>query len=962
MLIDSSTNSAHLCVNIQHDTIEDYLLAPQVGGLSVFLFNIRSINNKLNDLKIIIEQISYPDIIIITESWLSPDTEFLFCLPNYKAYFCSRLVKKGGGIIVFVKDLHKSNLIDLVNKEGGDVQALGIKVRPCNFENFLLIATYSPNVNYSSVLVNTLEQLILKHNKDRIILAGDMNVDWLTSSASRNDLAILYSCYNLTICNSLPTRTFKNTSTLIDHIAVNFCDKNIELHGITNDLSDHDILLLNIFLPKDDVNLCDTSTPLNSSSVRLHCDLAKHQLHLSESKDPCVLVQELYDELKPFQIVQSHLVHSIDKKLAPWMNNNLRTLIARKNKIFAIIKKQRKTTYTSSILLREYELLCDNVKRLKTDLQAQYYKDIIKNSSNPWKAINRILGKSDKKTEVITLEVDGKLLREPEQVCEAFNNYFVNIGPSLASNLPAETAQPRTPKVNYCVGSLFLAPATEPEILAATMSLKPSSSAGLDGISNNCLKKFAEKFAPPLTQIINASMSSGIVPDVFKRTRTIPIHKSKSKTDINNYRPISLVSSFSKLLERIVKSRLMSFLVSSNFFYTHQYGFLPKSGTANAVFDTVVKIQEAIDCGKRAAVTFIDLRKAFDTVDHDILIEKLSCAGARGIVSDWFTSYLTDREQSVSYGNAASSFRKILTGVPQGSTLGPILFLIFINDFAELDLKGTLSLFADDANIIYTADSDNQLHSDMQNDLIKIQAWLSENKLSVNVEKTQYVMFNKPSVKALIPPLYMFDSEIKRTNEVKYLGITLDESLSWEGHVSQLANKLASNIGALNRVRGTLDVEHLKTMYFAYIHSNIVYMLPIWGYCKKGLFSKIDRLHKRALKLTLGCLHVDSEILKTNNMFNLSQLLQFQSCILIYQTSKNISKSNTSFTVNSDIHDYPTRNSSKLHPQKIKTSTFGINSVYHRCISSYNALPNELTETLTFPNFKKKLKVWLGQG
>ena len=314
-----------------------------------------------------------------------------------------------------------------------------------------------------------------------------------------------------------------------------------------------------------------------------------------------------------------------------------------------------------------------------------------------------------------------------------------------------------------------------------------SKSTGPQSIPVNLLKLIADLIVLPLGKIINNSFSDGIFPDALKSCKVVPIHKGGSMDDLNNYRPISLLSIFDKIIEKLIHHRLYNFLEFHNILFDNQFGFRKNNSTSFALMQITEKIKETIENKKFGCGIFIDLRKAFDTVNHKILLKKLEHYGIRGIALNWFTSYLFNRKQFVFHNGESSNLQPITCGVPQGSVLGPLLFLLYINDLPKISNIFQFYLFADDTNIYYEAENLDKLELTINKELKKLHTWLIVNRLSLNINKTNFVVFhpfNKPLTKKIT--LKIYKKAISEKDQVKYLGIMIDSTLSWKNHIDNV--------------------------------------------------------------------------------------------------------------------------------------------------------------------------------
>jgi hypothetical protein len=397
---------------------------------------------------------------------------------------------------------------------------------------------------------------------------------------------------------------------------------------------------------------------------------------------------------------------------------------AYRNKLTTILRKAEKIHYLDKL---------------------EYVKD---NLAKTWKILKSLISPSSRKETFDEIVHNDKIIRDPKQIADKFNIFFASVGPNLAAKIPKSLDNFESYLKSKTASTIFLKPTDEPEIQAIILSLKNSTTKGHDGIMINTIKECNDQLATPLCVLFNKSIHEGIVPDDLKIANIIPVFKSEDKIIVSNYRPISVLPAFSKILERLIYNRLMDFIEQHNIISDSQYGFRKKISTSVALLDLVDKVSNSIETGEYTLGIFLDIAKAFDTVNHKILLTKLYSYGIRGIAYNWLKNYLTNRYQYVHLNDISSDKLPIVCGVPQGSILGPLLFLLYINDLNSVSTVLTLIMFADDTNMFISGRNLLDLTNTANIELGKISSWFSTNLLSLNIKKTNYILFgNKKTIR-----------------------------------------------------------------------------------------------------------------------------------------------------------------------------------------------------------------------
>jgi hypothetical protein len=481
----------------------------------------------------------------------------------------------------------------------------------------------------------------------------------------------------------------------------------------------------------------------------------------------------------------------------------------------------------------------------------QYFKQKLtehaKNPKKTWETLNEITGKAWGSDSVEKIKVNDVLISDPLEIASEFNKFFTGVGSRISNSVPPVSKQPEDYIVyDREIPQMGLGNTTPEHVKKVIGSLAPKYSCDIQGINTKMIKFLACQIALPLSHIFNLSLTHGEFPVKLKNCRVIPIHKSGSRLDCDNYRPISLLSSISKILEKIVAEKLTSHLLSNSLLYNHQYGFLPNRSTEQNLLQILNYITTAFNEGLYCVGVFLDLRKAFDVCSHEILLKKLRKMGICGTTYDWFASYLSGRSQCVDISGSLSDFIELEISVIQGSTLGPLLFLCYINDFWTATSLFSI-LFADDTTCLAKGKVLSEITVYVNQELQKIANWFRSNKMAVNTSKTKFIvfrthgksinpddckiMYNSTELGLPDDPLYIMsiDRISNESNEksFKLLGVLFDEYLSFEPHVKYLCSQVSKSLYCINRVKNFIDLNSLKKLYFAMIHTKLAYSLNV---------------------------------------------------------------------------------------------------------------------------------------
>ena len=653
----------------------------------------------------------------------------------------------------------------------------------------------------------------------------------------------------------------------------------------------------------------------------------------------------------------------------PWLSNAIKRSISTCKKLYqtsilAGATKQDEERY------RNYHRTLNRTKRIAkcTYFKTKYY-DLKHNGAKLWRLISNTINKTNNKKQIIEkLQVDSIEITRSDEIARAMGNYYSTIGLKLYNKVPDSTKpiESYINKINQNEKSLYLTPTTTAEIEKLIMKLKNKPSSGHDQISNVMLKWLCPVVSGPLSIIFNKSLTEGVFPDIMKFSDIIPLYKNKERHYCNNYRPISLLLTISKILENIIYARVYSFMQSTKQITDNQFGFRENHSCSDAIIDLCTEIIKNNERGLYTAGIFLDLSKAFDTLSHKILLEKLERYGIRGITLNWFQSYLTGRKfrskVAVSSGSTHcySDYYDVTIGTPQGSCLGPLLFLIYINDL-NLNLEYCrILLFADDTTIFCGHRNKNYLNWCLSEDLKTINDWFLANKLTLNLDKSHLLQFGKNTITI---DLNLNNVPITESDNVKFLGVHLDKDLKWTHHVNCLVNKLKRNLHLLCMSKKLLDTKSLKLVYHAHFESHLLYGLPIWGsMCSKEQLNCIKSVQRKALKF----LRPSDSFLgtcETLKILPIESLIELELLKIGYKLHKGLLPANVNKCLREDSnrhsltrkHRYPTRSKADLYVPVYQKASHS-SSFLVRSISLYSKLNHDLKSSTSLFLFAAKCK------
>lgn len=897
------------CNSLLQDNICPYLAPADVNNFyyknssyNIMHINCRSIKQNFDEIGSLINTCNSNkliDICAVTETWLSDSDSQFYKICNYDFVTRCRPGRRGGGVGFYIRNGLLYNIITDLCFIFDYIECLTVEVT-IGSVTFTIACIYRPP---NSSLVNFQDQLNIILNSKQFtrkngnyIILGDFNLDLLkheNHNPTNNFLSLMNQHFFLPL-TLYPTRIAEFSKTLIDNIFVSTASFKCKSCIVYTDISDH-LPIVASFAHEDQKH---PSINSGNVSVSRHVDFFCVRENLKnidwnpfnadcqQSTSPNLLSESFTKMIT--NVIDSHTeIKNIKKSKSktpfqPWMSKGLLKSRNRKNVLYKQFLKNpgpnNKALYAS--YSKFFKKCCRKAKE-------KYFTDKFAacagNSRLLWKTINESLNKSQSKPlENISLQDNGNLITDKKQCSELLNKYFSAICTTesdVSHNLDFINHLSR---IKSPSNSFSLHDTTPDEIIRIVNEFKPKTSAGIDGLSIKQIKAIIHEISGPVSHFFNCLIRNGAFPSNFKISKIIPIFKSGSRQDPGNYRPISIIPSLAKVFEKIICLRLSHYFESKQLLCNQQYGFRSNSSTQLAVLDLQNQITTAIDNHEVSLTIFLDLARAFDSLEHRILLRKLDHYGIRGLPLKLISSFLQGRNQYVSIDDFNSTYCGITRGLPQGSTLSPLLFLIFINDIIFSSNILHFILFADDTSILLKGPDIGQLIKTANKELTKVNNWLQANKLKLNIAKCNYMIFKSKNVLPSCEKIYINNTPINLVSKVKFLGVYLDENMSWSDHIDHVCAKLATYVGILCRLKNIIPKMVLRTLYFAFMYPHIIYCIVIWGAANSQYLKKLEIINNRAIRFItnskyntpINSMYTDAGCLKITDIYNYN-LIQF---------------------------------------------------------------------------------------
>lgn len=976
--LSTTTNSQYYDIKKFNKTKID-----KKSSFGIFHVNIASLNAHIDDLREVLTRLDFDfDVIGISEHRIKkgqkPSNNI--DIQGYEEFEFESSSTACGGTGFFINKKHDYIVRDdLKLNSPENFEAMFVEIVLPDRKNLVAGCIYrhpSSKLSVDDFNEKHIQPILHKISKEKkeCALMGDFNIDFLKSLGS-NAASKFYSSlqsYFYTPFILQPTRL--RSKTLIDNIFFNSLDYHSLSGNLLFELSDHltQFLILEGYVKEREfIDLKITKKDFENFNEREFGEVVIDGLNWDEI---CMIrigdasasfksfhdtVNFHLDEMAPDRLVSNK---ELKLMLKPWITQEILAKCDKRDELLKKFKSE-KNSDLATVIYKEYKLLrnqitADKRRGKKAHNIAQFEKN--KNAiSTVWKSIRSLVNmKPGKKSSIKLLDENDNIISDSKSIANIFNDHFSTLGAKVQQKIPLEQGDFRDylkkrGKDNKVVinpdgHSFFLSPTLPDEIEKIIDKLNSSKSTGPNGIPVFILKAFKGFFSYWLSKLINLCFETGEFPSILKIAKVIPLHKKESVLNFLNYRPISLLSVFSKIYEKTMYVRIYSYLEKYNMIYSKQFGFRGNHSVNHAIISFTEHIRSLLDKGEFVCGIFVDLEKAFDTVHHDILCEKLKFYGLRGNANKLIKSYLSNRKQFVSINGHDSEVKDVTCGVPQGSSLGPLLFLLYINDLRLCLSETSCGHFADDTFIVFNSKKPKTIETVINYELKKVSKWLRLNKLSLNAAKTEVIFFRskRHSLDYDKISIKMNGFKLTPVDYIKYLGMYIDKNLDWNHHIQELIKKLNRANGIISKLRYNTTLDICIQVYYAIFYSYLIYGCNVWGFTSEENIKAIQVLQNKCIRImsfapynsNVDQSFLDFKMLKVRDVIKLHQLkvvYDFQDKTLpddlmdLFRLSSNIHSTNQ--TLNSALNNL-------IHIPKIKTVSYGNHSIRYHCAKIWNQM------------------------
>ncbi|XP_028166266.1 uncharacterized protein LOC114357040 [Ostrinia furnacalis] len=905
--------------------------------------------------------------ICLSETFLKKGHESNIQFRDFKlaATYCRTNKKRGGTCILIKKNITDFKELQITKDlaSQSSFECCGIEI--INLKLIIICIYRVPNFGNVNVfydkLTMLLHSIVKKNSNKKIVICGDWNIDMLKANKYSEELSSILKNHNMYLNINLATRRLA----CLDLIACNIKNAEGNIHYLA--LSDHETAQTLSFKTK-----CKAANDI-PYWYEDHRDYSKHNIFKFRECIKALTFSDVYmkDNLDEafkefhdlFLLFYDLCFPFIRKKYSnrkvglPWITKGIRKSCHKKRNLYLAYINSSNNRYDNRIRYKNYNrLLRSCLNKAQKLVNSHYINKSVNKCRAAWQVIKDNTNNNLPRENLEKIKKDNKIFTNPNDLCQVFNEYFIELTnkPPL-NNSTNGSSNLHNSKRGH--NSFYVTPTDTHEIIRIIGSLKNSKSFGYDGIRTDILKGVAQLISSPLSYLINMSFEQGLFPKQLKRSIINPIFKKGDRSDLNNYRPITLIPVISKVFEKAMFERLYNYITREKILKNEQFGFRKGFSTTLACFNLMKYVTESINDGVPLVAIFLDLSKAFDFVNHTKLLNKLHSYGIRGIANDWFTSYLSDRMQCTKINRLQNFYKKDFfsdcvindTGVPQGSILGPILFLLYINDLPDT-IRHKCLLYADDTTILIKADKTYDLETEINNTIKTLMTWLDSNNMKINIDKTNRIHFKTTQSRDIKLNIHYQNKSINEVETTKFLGVILDKHCTWKPHIDNVCNKLDRFVFVLKRLKYVSNNEAMMSAYYGYVSSILNYGIILWGNSVDS--EKVFKIQKKCMRAMCGAGYRDS----CKPLFKKLKILPLP-CLYIKELCLFVKKHPDNFKTHEQVLEKTTRHKNRLYLPKINLTLYKRN-VFCMAIRVFNKLPAYI-QGASMPEFRNVLHKWL---
>lgn len=933
--------------------------------LTVLHLNVRSLSRKTDQIELFSEEFQ-PHFMLFSEHWATQDMLDHTYTQGYEkvSSFC-RSTHQHGGVVIYAK-YEIADMCGEIQFPDGLSAELHFECSGVTFHRHLcIIVIYrSPDGDFNTFITLFTELLIIITSRYKhVIMCGDLNVDWLVKNTRRKILADLLESFGMLSLIREPTRTARNghsvSATAIDYVITNKPESVVGCTVFDPGISDHTSQILQFYQDNTFRNTTYSFTTRRITEGSLYEFLTlfrRNTVNFSGGEDVDVLFTLFWSHFKYcFDIAfpeTSVKRHNKASYLFPFPKH-----IKEKNRLLKEINTIRKL-HRSDLLDKIYLNYKHSIQLETEKARKKFFSEKIQQSESKtktlWKIVNEKSGRVKAKRE-LSVEVDGVVYTNPRQVADLFGYHFSTAVPQLlqkSSTTDGSVLSCTLSKFNSKTFSFL--PVSYENVHDIICKLKNKNSTGIDDVPVKVIKYCSVEISSYLAHIINTSVAQGKFPTALKINKCIPIFKKGEKGNVDNYRSIVCVTPFSKIIETAMHNQVMQFCNKFDLITNHQYGFRKGHSTENAAEELLEFVNNGVDGHNAVIGIFFDLSRAFDTVDPKILSDKLHALGIRGTVNDWFVSYVTGRKIAVRVENSYSEKYDILLGTPQGGILGPLIFILYINDLPEYITHGKVYMYADDTSIVVTDPDPASLNNKVNCVMEEFNQWCLYNNLILNKDKTTIVKFAYGNPAAFPYRVTLGNAGFPFRPSTVFLGIHLDCHLRFSDHIDSVCSKINKAYYVMSSLNRCLQPCALLDVYYAMVYSVMSFNIIHWGQAVE--WHRVFVCQKRVVRLMFGIEQRVScrSVFVSNKVLTFVGLYLYKLLCFIYNHKKD-------FLTQIDIHCHDTRGKDNLNIPRFNHSKFKLTPQYVG-ISVYNDLPERFKHITTLKTFKKEIKGLLLEG